>query len=156
MLLLKWKDLLLHAFDPAQAQASGLRVDWLHYGLLAVLSLTIVATLSAVGLILAIGLLIAPGAIAFLLVRSFGTMLVVVGRVCMALDAARHLSELLPRQRAGADHRADPDGAVRRGLRSPRRPDPRHVPRLDEVTCESGTKQEHFSLQPSQYLVDRT
>lgn len=80
---LKWKDLLLHSFDPAQAQASGLRVNWLHYGLLAALSLTIVATLSAAGLILAIGLLIAPGAIAFLLVRKFQTMLLVAIAVCM-------------------------------------------------------------------------
>ncbi|MEP2784304.1 MAG: metal ABC transporter permease [Pseudoruegeria sp.] len=84
MLVLKWKDLLLHSFDPAQAQTSGLWVNWLHYGLLAGLSLTIVATLSAVGLILAIGLLIAPGAIAFLLVRKFSTMLWVSVLVCMA------------------------------------------------------------------------
>lgn len=82
-LLLKWKDLVLHSFDPAQAQASGLRVNWLHYGLLAALSLTIVATLAAAGLILAIGLLIAPGAIAFLLVRRFATMLWVSVLVCM-------------------------------------------------------------------------
>ena len=81
-LLIKWKDLLLHAFDPAQAQASGLPVMWLHYGLLVALSATIVATLSAVGLILAIGLLIAPGAIAFLLVREFRTMLWVSVLVC--------------------------------------------------------------------------
>ncbi len=81
---LKWKDLLLHSFDPAQAQASGLRVNWLHYGLLAALSLTIVATLAAAGLILAIGLLIAPGAIAFLLVRSFGAMMLVAIGACMA------------------------------------------------------------------------
>ncbi|MGB1235729.1 MAG: metal ABC transporter permease [Planktomarina sp.] len=74
-LVLKWKDLLLHSFDPAQAQASGLPVNLLHYGLLAALSLTIVATLTAAGLILAIGLLIAPGAIAFLVVRKFETML---------------------------------------------------------------------------------
>lgn len=81
---LKWRDLMLHAFDPAQAQASGLRVGLLHYGLLTLLSLTIVATLSATGLILAVGLLIAPGAIAFLLVRSFGRMLVVAVMVCLA------------------------------------------------------------------------
>ncbi|WP_323766535.1 metal ABC transporter permease [Marinovum sp.] len=75
VLILKWKDLLLHAFDPAQAQAIGLPVGWLHYGLLSILSLTIVAVLSAVGLILAIGLLIAPGAVAFLLTREFRHML---------------------------------------------------------------------------------
>ena len=83
-LVLKWKDLMLHAFDPAQARASGLRVGLLHYGLLTILSLTIVATLTATGLILAVGLLIAPGAIAFLLARSFGRMLAVAGAVCMA------------------------------------------------------------------------
>lgn len=83
ILVLKWKDLVLHSFDPAQAKASGLPVALLHYGLLAVLSLTIVATLSAVGLILAVGLLIAPGAIAFLLVRTFGKMLVVAVLVCL-------------------------------------------------------------------------
>lgn len=83
-LLIKWKDLLLHAFDPAQAQASGLPVTWLHYGLLTALSATIVATLSAVGLILAIGLLIAPGAIAFLLVREFRTMLWLSVLVCLS------------------------------------------------------------------------
>lgn len=83
-LVLKWKDLVLQSFDAAQAKASGLPVNLLHYGLLAALSLTIVATLSAAGLILAIGLLIAPGAIAFLLVRRFGTMLWVSVFVCMS------------------------------------------------------------------------
>lgn len=82
-LLLRWKDLMLHAFDPAQARASGLAVGWLHYGLLAALSLSIVATLTATGLILAVGLLIAPGAIAFLLVRRFGRMLAVAVAVCL-------------------------------------------------------------------------
>lgn len=76
VLVLKWRDLLLHAFDPAQARAAGLRVRVLHYGLLAILSLTIVATLKAIGLILAIGLLIAPGAIAFLITRQFSHMMV--------------------------------------------------------------------------------
>lgn len=83
VLVLKWKDFMLHAFDPAQARVSGLPVAALHYGLLAILSLTIVATLSATGLILAVGLLIAPGAIAFLVVRSFPHMLVVSVAVCV-------------------------------------------------------------------------
>ncbi|SFG48454.1 manganese/iron transport system permease protein [Palleronia marisminoris] len=82
-ILLKWRDWLLHAFDPAQARASGLAVGWLHYGMLAMLSLTIVATLSAAGLILAIGLLIAPGAIAFLTARTFRGMLIVAVLACM-------------------------------------------------------------------------
>ncbi len=75
VILSKRQDFLLHAFDPVQAQAVGLRVNWLHYGLLTMISMTIVATLSAVGIILSIGLLIAPGAIAFLLTKAFARML---------------------------------------------------------------------------------
>lgn len=92
-LLVWWRDLMLHAFDPAQARVAGLRVGALHYGLLTALSLTIVATLSATGLILAVGLLISPGAIAFLLVRSFGRMLAVAVAVnAAAMLAGVHLS----------------------------------------------------------------
>lgn len=74
---MKWKDFLLHAFDPVQARAVGLKVTLLHYGLLALISLTIVGALRSVGLILSIALLIAPGAIAFLLSRTFTGMLIV-------------------------------------------------------------------------------
>ena len=72
---LKWRDLLLHAFDPIQAKAVGLRVNLLHYGLLCLISLTVVGALKAVGVILCIAILIAPGAIAFLLTRRFSAML---------------------------------------------------------------------------------
>jgi manganese/iron transport system permease protein len=80
-ILLKWRDLMLHAFDPAQASAIGLPVKMLHYGLLSAISLMVVATMTAVGLILAIGLMILPGAIAFLLVREFRQMLIVATAV---------------------------------------------------------------------------
>ena len=72
---LRWKDLLLHAFDPQQARALGLPVGLLHYGLLCLLSLAVVGALTATGIILTIAMLIAPGAIAFLLTRRFGVML---------------------------------------------------------------------------------
>lgn len=74
-LLLKWRDLLLHAFDPQQARAIGLPTRVLHYGLLCVLTLVVVAALRATGIILAVALLIAPGAIAFLLTSRFERML---------------------------------------------------------------------------------
>lgn len=75
ILMLKWRDILAHAFDPVQAKMIGLRVGLIHYGLLAMLSATIVAMLSSVGIILAVAYLIAPGAIAFLLTRRFAAML---------------------------------------------------------------------------------
>ncbi len=76
IIALKWRDLLLHAFDAVQAKVVGLPVRLLHYGLLAIISLTIVGALKAVGVVLAVAMLIAPGAIAFLLTRAFGPMLV--------------------------------------------------------------------------------
>jgi manganese/iron transport system permease protein len=77
LLLAFWRDLLLHAFDEQQARALGLSVRWLHFGLLAVISLTVVAALKAVGIILAIAFLVGPGAVAFLVTRRFGQMLCV-------------------------------------------------------------------------------
>ncbi len=64
-------------FDPNQARVIGLPVKLIHYGLLSLLALTIVASLQAVGIILVIAMLISPGIIAFVLCRSFGKMLVV-------------------------------------------------------------------------------
>jgi len=84
IIVVKWRDLLLHAFDPAQARSIGLPVGWLHYGLLAILSLTIVGALKAVGIILAIAMLIAPGAIAFLLARKFSSMLMLAVLIAVA------------------------------------------------------------------------
>ncbi|WP_323009722.1 metal ABC transporter permease [Paracoccus sp. (in: a-proteobacteria)] len=75
VLILKWRDFALLAFDPVQARVSGLALNLLNYGLLAMISATVVAMLSAVGIILAVALLIAPGAIAFLVTRRLATML---------------------------------------------------------------------------------
>ncbi|WP_415832714.1 metal ABC transporter permease [Kerstersia similis] len=83
--LFKWRELLVHAFDPVQARTIGLKVGLLHYGLLAAVSLAVVGALHAVGIILAISLLIAPGAIAYLMTRTFGYMLltsVIIGVGC--------------------------------------------------------------------------
>ncbi len=75
--LTKRKDLLLHSFDSQHARAIGLSVKMLHYGLLIALSTIIVASLDAIGIILSIALLVTPGAIAFLLTRTFSHMLIV-------------------------------------------------------------------------------
>ncbi len=77
IVLARRKDLLLYCFDPAHARAIGLPVNLLHFGLLTLLALTIVASLKAVGIILVIAMLIAPGAIGFLLTKSFERMLAI-------------------------------------------------------------------------------
>jgi manganese/iron transport system permease protein len=84
IVLARRRDLLLYCFDPRHARAVGLRVEWLHYGLLVLLSLTIVASLKAVGVILVVAMLVAPGATAFLLTRRFERMLIVAAAVAIA------------------------------------------------------------------------
>jgi manganese/iron transport system permease protein len=80
----RWRDLLVLAFDAAQARALGLRVELLHYGLLGLIALTVVGALQAVGMVPVVALLIAPGATAFLLTRSFGWMLLVATTLAVA------------------------------------------------------------------------
>lgn len=84
----KWRDLMLFIFDPQQAGAIGLPVRLLHYGLLALISLTIVGALQAVGIVLVIALLIAPGATAFLLTRRFSVMLVLATAISAGCSLA--------------------------------------------------------------------
>jgi len=83
VVLLRRRDLLLYCFDPNHARAIGLPVRMLHYGLLVLLSLTIVGSLKAVGIILVIAMLVAPGATAFLLTDSFERMLVIASAVAV-------------------------------------------------------------------------
>jgi manganese/iron transport system permease protein len=83
IVLLKRRDLLLYCFDPNHARSIGLPVRVLHYGLLVLLALTIVASLKAVGIILVIAMLIGPGATAYLLTDSFERMLVIATAVAL-------------------------------------------------------------------------
>lgn len=75
-MLIKGRDLVVYVFDYQHAQAIGLSTKFLHYGLLCILSLTIVAALKAVGMILVVSMLIAPGATAFLLTKRFKSMMI--------------------------------------------------------------------------------
>jgi manganese/iron transport system permease protein len=86
--LLKRRDLLLYCFDPQHARAIGLPVRALHYALLVLLSLTIVASLKAVGIILVVAMLVAPGAIAYLLSDKFERMLLIAVAVAVGSSVA--------------------------------------------------------------------
>ena len=87
IMLVKRRDFLLYCFDINHARAIGLSVRALHYGLLILLSLTIVAALKAVGIILVIAMLVAPGAIAYLLTDRFERMLVIATVVAVGSSA---------------------------------------------------------------------
>lgn len=73
----KWRDLLLYCFDPVQAKVAGLNITFLHYGLLALLSLAVVFAMEIVGVILVVAMLISPGITAYLLTKRFASMLLI-------------------------------------------------------------------------------
>ena len=86
--LIRRKDILVFAFDPQHAGVIGINTRRMQYGLLALLSLVIVASIKAVGIILVIAVLIAPGAISFLLTDRFERMLllsVLIATACAVL-----------------------------------------------------------------------
>ncbi len=74
---LAYRPLLLYTFDPQQAQALGFNTGLIHYGLILLLTLTIVASLETVGIILVVAMLITPGATAHLLTDRFTSMLAI-------------------------------------------------------------------------------
>lgn len=83
IVLAKWRDLLLYCFDAQHARSIGLPVVVLHYGLLSLLALTIVASIKAVGLILVVAMLVTPGATAYLLSDRFPRMLAISAAVAI-------------------------------------------------------------------------
>lgn len=70
-----YKELMLASFDPALARAQGINAHAMHYAIMAVTAMTLVAAFESVGSILVIGLLIIPAATASLLTSRLRTML---------------------------------------------------------------------------------
>jgi ABC-type Mn2+/Zn2+ transport system permease subunit len=75
------KELLFATFDPAGAQAVGIPVARLEYGLLALLGMTIVVSIQAVGIIMVVAMLVTPAATAQLLVVRFGSMMALAAAI---------------------------------------------------------------------------
>ncbi len=69
-----YKELLVVSFDPQLAASLGLRPRAVRYGMMAVLSITVVGAFSSVGSILVVAMLIAPAATAYLLTRRLAVM----------------------------------------------------------------------------------
>ena len=71
-----YKELLFYTFDKLGAQAAGLPVKKLDFGLMILIGLTIVASLKTVGVVLVLSLLITPAATAYLLVSRLHLMMI--------------------------------------------------------------------------------
>jgi manganese/zinc/iron transport system permease protein len=101
--VLFFKEIKLATFDPALAAALGFSPALVHYGLMAVVSVTAVGAFDAVGSILVVALMIGPPAAAYLLTDRLPRMLglsVAIGAVSAA--GGYFLARLLDANIAGA------------------------------------------------------
>ena len=76
VVVLFYKEFLMTTFDPTMAEASGMPVKTIHYGLMVLLTLVTVVSLQTVGVILVVSLLITPAATAYLLTKRMSSMII--------------------------------------------------------------------------------
>jgi manganese/zinc/iron transport system permease protein len=69
LIVIFYKELLVSSFDSALASSLGINSTLVHYGLMSVLSLTVVSAFESAGAILVVAMLILPGATASMLFR---------------------------------------------------------------------------------------
>lgn len=73
--LVFYRELFVYTFDEVHARALGMNTTVIHYGLILLLTLTIVASLETVGIVLVVAMLITPGATAYLLTDRLPRMI---------------------------------------------------------------------------------
>ncbi|MBW4460015.1 MAG: metal ABC transporter permease [Nodosilinea sp. WJT8-NPBG4] len=71
-----YKELLFFTFDPLGAEALGLPVNAINLGLMAGITLAIIAGMKTVGVILVVALMVGPAATAYLLVKELHWMMI--------------------------------------------------------------------------------
>jgi manganese/iron transport system permease protein len=71
------KEILYYCFDPVMARASGIRVGFIHYLMLLMVTLTIVLGIRIAGSVLVTALLVLPGATALMMSQNLRTVFTV-------------------------------------------------------------------------------
>ena len=90
-----FKELQVSSFDPELATTLGINADLVHYSLIVLVAVTVIAAFEAVGSIIVIAMLIVPAAAAHLLTDKLGTMILTSS--CLAAFSAvlGHLGALV-------------------------------------------------------------
>jgi manganese/iron transport system permease protein len=70
-----YKELFFYTFDRLGAQAIGLPINSIYLGLMAAVTLTIIASMQTVGVVLVVALLVGPATTAYLLVKELHQMM---------------------------------------------------------------------------------
>jgi manganese/zinc/iron transport system permease protein len=93
--LVLYKELKISAFDPALATTLGLHAGLMHYLLMIVVAVTVVACFESVGNILVVAMLIAPPAAAYLLTDRLGWMIALAVLIGGASAIGGHLAAIV-------------------------------------------------------------
>jgi len=113
------KEITAYSFDPTLAAVSGVRVGFVHYLLIVLLAVTILAGMRLMGSLLVTALLVLPGATAMLLSRRIGIVMLALHprrpghrhrprrsvrlRICLARNSPRCVITALRMPRARTD-----------------------------------------------------
>ncbi|MEJ7541645.1 metal ABC transporter permease [Staphylococcus intermedius] len=76
LILILYRPLKMSTFDPIFSRMSGLNTSVIHYFVMLLLALVIVASVQTVGVILVVALLITPASTAFLFTKKLSTMMI--------------------------------------------------------------------------------
>jgi ABC-type Mn2+/Zn2+ transport system permease subunit len=82
------KELELTSYDPVHSEVIGLRTDWVRYGLLVLLALTVITGIQVVGVVLTSALLITPAAAAALLTNRLSRMVLIASAIAVGSGVA--------------------------------------------------------------------
>lgn len=83
-----YKEMLFYTFDRIGAEAMGLPVNLIYFGLMSAVTLTIIASMQTVGVVLVVSLLVGPGITAYLLVKELNQMMIlgaVIGSIASVI-----------------------------------------------------------------------
>lgn len=82
------KEVVAYCFEPAMAEASGVRVGFIHYLLLVLIALTIVIGVRVAGSVLVPAMLVLPGATALLISKRLGKVIAASAVVALLATGA--------------------------------------------------------------------
>jgi manganese/zinc/iron transport system permease protein len=92
--LLFYKELKISSFDPSLATAMGINASWMHYLLMTLVAVSVVASFKAVGNILVVAVLIVPPATAYLLTDRLPIMILLSMVLAAAAAVLGHIGAL--------------------------------------------------------------
>lgn len=92
---LLFKELRISTFDPGLAASQGINPHLMHYLLMTIVAITIIAAFEAVGSILVVAMLIVPGMIAHMFTNRLGALLIMAALIAAAASSTGYTAAVV-------------------------------------------------------------